>query len=99
MDNAKSRILPVIPLRNTVLFPGTVIPLRVGRKRSVAAMQKAVASDGKVLVVTVKNDKEEGDFRLTDLYRVGTCAKIEQVRGTAEEGFQVIIRGEERAHV
>jgi ATP-dependent Lon protease len=88
--------LPVLPLRNAVVFPGMVLPLRVGRARSVAAVEAAMAKHGGTLVlVALKEDVEEPTS--AEIYKVGTLAHIEKLVGTRETGFQIIVRGLARA--
>ena len=68
--------LPVLPLRNAVVFPGMVLPLRVGRARSVAAVEAAMAKHGGTLVlVALKDDVDEPTGN--ELYKVGTLAHVE----------------------
>jgi ATP-dependent Lon protease len=96
MENTK-RWVPVLPVRNTVLFPGQALPLRVGRPASIAAVAAAVAGDGQLLALTQRS--AEGEATADGLYRVGTIAKIEKHRGSAESGFQVLARGLSRVRV
>lgn len=84
---------PVLPIRNTVLFPGVTIPLRVGRRRSVAALA-ALKDKPWAVIVTQKNGTEaKDDPTAEDLYRFGTLVKIETSRGSPEQGFSVVVRG------
>ncbi len=92
-------LFPVLPIRNTVIFPGTALPLRVGRPGSVAAMEKAIQGEGWILTVTQKNDKGSKDPASKDLFHVGTLCHIEKVRGNANDGFQVLVRGVTRFRV
>jgi ATP-dependent Lon protease len=96
MDYPTNRFIPVLPIRNTVIFPGTALPLRVGRAKSIAAIQRASATAKAgdwVITVAQKNETDGREPLASDLYRVGTLAKIEKVRGSAEDGFQVLVRG------
>jgi len=96
MDYPTNRFIPVLPIRNTVIFPGTALPLRVGRAKSIAAIQRASATAKAgdwVITVAQKNETDQREPLASDLYRVGTLAKIEKVRGSAEDGFQVLVRG------
>ncbi len=92
-------LFPVLPIRNTVIFPGTALPLRVGRPGSVAAMEKAIQGEGWILTVTQKNDKGSKDPTSKDLFHVGTLCHIEKVRGNANDGFQVLVRGVARFRI
>lgn len=98
MEHLEGRVLPVLAARNVVVFPGTTLPLNVGRAKSVAAIETARASDGLILMIAQKLDLE-GDASIDDLYRVGTVCKIEKMRGSAEHGYQILVRGMTRVHV
>src|SRR6476620_2112729 len=91
--------LPVLPIRNSVIFPGAALPLRVGRSKSVAAVQAARMQGNWIVTVSQKEDKENHEPRPDDLYRVGTLCKIEKVKGSAEQGYQVLVRGVSRFRV
>lgn len=99
VDRPNYSVFPVLPIRNTVLFPGVTVPLRVGRPRSVAALLKAQERGGWILAITQKNDVTHRDPESGDLYLVGTLCKVERLSGTAESGFQVIARGVARYRV
>src|SRR5215216_7409394 len=68
-------ILPILPLRNTVLFPGVVIPITVGRDKSIQLIKDYNKSDKTIGVVAQKSDSTE-EPTSKDLYRVGTVAHI-----------------------
>ncbi len=91
--------IPVLPLRNTVLFPGALLSLQIGRPKSVATLLHAMSADTKpyVLILTQKSDKEN-ELTPDDLYRMGTIAKIESVKNKRKNGYQVLVRGLERCH-
>jgi ATP-dependent Lon protease len=96
MEYPTHRFIPVLPIRNTVIFPGIALPLRVGRAKSIAAVQKASESAKAgdwIVAVTQKVEIEAREPTSSDLYSVGTLCKIEKVRGSAEDGFQVLVRG------
>ena len=71
-------VLPILPLINTVLFPGVVIPINAGRDKSIKLIQDANKSNKLIGVVAQKNDKDD-NLELEDLYKVGTIAKIIKV--------------------
>lgn len=93
------KTLPVLPLKNTVLFPSTTIPLRVGREQSIAAVKLAQENDFMILVVSQKQDLKDSAVSPEDLYKVGTLAKIEKLRGNAKDGYQILVRGLSRYRV
>jgi ATP-dependent Lon protease len=89
---------PVLPVQSTVLFPGVVFPLRVGRPGSIAAL-KALKEKSWAVVIAQKNETEGADPKPEDLHRVGTLVKIEKVIGNDKDGYQVFARGAERYRV
>lgn len=87
--------LPVLPVRNTVLFPHVVLPLAVGRERSIALIKEAATSDSPVAVVT-QREADVAEPGEADLYRIGTAAQILKVVKISEDNYSVILRGESR---
>jgi ATP-dependent Lon protease len=98
MEFDPKEYLPVLPVRNAVIFPGTILPLRVGRPKSIAAVKRAEQRGMWILAVTLKKDDDK-EGTADDLYKVGTLCKIEKIRGNASNGFQVLVRGESRFRV
>ncbi len=91
-------ILPVLPLRNTLLFPEMVIPLAVGRDRSLRAVEQATRGEGYLLIVGQKDgDKEEPEE--DDLFRVGVLAKILRLMRVAPNNLSVIVHGQGKVKV
>lgn len=90
--------LPVLPLRNTVIFPGLNQALRVGRDMSVRALQKAFENNNWIVAVTQK-DPAKTPAVSDDIYRVGVLCKIESVRGTPENGYALVVRGHHRVRL
>jgi ATP-dependent Lon protease len=90
----------VLPLQNTTLFPGTIVPLAVGRARSIAAVEAALATEEKLLVcISARSTDTTGaDAAPADLYETGTLAIIKRMmRG--EEGMHLIVQGTERVRI
>ncbi len=87
--------LPILPLRNTVLFPQVVIPLAVGRPKSVKLIEAAVANDTPIAILTQKEGATD-DPGESDVYAIGTSARIIKVVKIAPDNFSVIIQGNER---
>lgn len=88
-------VIPVLPLRNTVLFPGVVIPITVGRDKSIKAVREAYAADKIVGVLTQKDSNtEEPDF--ADLNMLGTVARIIKMLKMPDGSTTVIIQGKMR---
>ena len=98
MDLVQDKIYPVLPTRNVVIFPGTTLPLNIGRPKSVAAIEAANADDGFIVAVAQKNEVS-GDPSTDDVFAIGTLCKIEKLRGSTEHGYQVLVRGLSRIHV
>lgn len=90
--------LPILPLRNTVLFPGVVLPITVGRDKSIKAVMEAYKADKLVGVVAQKDSSIE-DPTITDLEDVGTVAKIAKLIKMPDGGTTIIIQGKRRFKV
>jgi ATP-dependent Lon protease len=82
--------LPLLPLRNTVLFPGVVIPITVGRDKSIKAVNDAYKADKLVGVVSQKDSNVEEPI-VTDLVNIGTVAKIIKLIKMPDGGTTVIL--------
>ncbi len=91
-------VLPVLPLRNTLLFPDMVIPLAVGRDRSLKAVEQATRGDGYLLIVGQKDGDQE-EPGADDLFRVGVIAKILRLMRVAQNNLSVIVHGLGRVRV
>lgn len=87
--------LPVLPLKNTVLFPHLFLPLTVGRPHSVAAVEAALANEEKTLLLIAQRDGSEEAVTTETLYTVGTRAVIKKMN-RAEHGLEVLVQGLER---
>jgi ATP-dependent Lon protease len=90
--------LPVIALRDLVFFPYIVLPLLIGRERSVTALQEARDEEGLVLLVAQK-DASVDDPGSTDLHRVGTVARVVQVSRLPDGTSRVVLEGLGRAKI
>ena len=87
--------LSILPLRNTVLFPGVVIPITVGRDKSINLIKDAYKGDNIIGVVAQKNDSVE-DPNVEDLNRIGTVAQIIKMLRMPDGNTTVIIQGKKR---
>lgn len=85
-------ILPILPLKNTVLYPGVVIPITIGRDRSLALVKEAYESDKIIGVVTQKDGSME-DPDPDDLYSVGTVAQIMKLIKMPDGSKSIVIQG------
>jgi ATP-dependent Lon protease len=90
--------LPILPLRNTVLFPGVVIPITVGRDKSIKAVSDAYKTDKLVGVVAQKDSNIE-EPSVSDLEAVGTVAKIVKLIKMPDGGTTIIIQGRKRFRI
>ena len=87
--------LPLLPLRNTVLFPGVVLPITVGRDKSIQAVNEAYKIN-KLIGVVAQKDSNVEDPAVTDLEEIGTIAKIVKLIKMPDGGTTVIIQGKKR---
>ena len=87
--------LPILPLRNTVLFPGVVIPITAGRDKSIKLIHDANLKKGVIGVVAQRNE-ETGEPNADDLYKVGTVARILKVLKMPDGNTMVILQGKKR---
>ena len=88
--------LPVLPIKNTVLFPFLLLPLSVGRASSIAAIEAALASEEKEIVVVAQRDASVDNPGLTDLYSIGTKAVIKKMARKPQGLLEVVLLGVER---
>ena len=90
--------LPVLPLRDVVVFPHMVIPLFVGREKSIKALDIAMAADKRILLVAQKS-AETDDPEAADLYEIGTLAQVLQLLKLPDGTIKVLVEGVARARV
>src|SRR2546428_3893918 len=95
-DSALRRI-PLVPLRDDVVFPKLIVPLSVGRRTSIAGITAAMDKDKQVLLVAQK-DPQVDDTVEQDLYAMGTIAEINGMRQTPA-GVQMLVAGAQRARI
>ena len=93
------RELPLVALRETVIFPEMIVPLQVGREKSVAALNAAVASGGPIALVTQRQAEREEITDPSELYGVGTLGKIAQVVQLQDGTVRAIVQGQSRLRV
>ncbi len=94
-----TRELPLVALRETVIFPEMIVPLQVGREKSVNALNAAVAEGGPIALVTQRQAEQEDISDPSELYPVGTLAKIAQVVQLQDGTVRAIVQGQRRLHV
>ena len=90
------RELPLVALRETVIFPEMIVPLQVGREKSVNALNAAVAAGGPIALVTQRAAEQEDISNPSELFGVGTLAKIAQVVQLPDGTVRAIVQGQGR---
>ena len=93
-----SYIKPLLPLRDIVIFPSMVVPLFVGREKSIKALQEAMKSDKSIVLVTQKNS-EIDDPEGKDLYGYGCLSKVLQLLKLPDGTVKVLVEGEKRVKI
>jgi len=93
--------LPILPLRNTVIFPSGISPLTVGRPLSLAAAEAALATEEKLLGVVAQKTDGDGDPTASNLYQVGTMVVINRMMRSpgSEDTLHLIVQGQERFRI
>jgi ATP-dependent Lon protease len=90
--------LPLLPLRDIVVFPGMIVPLFVGRDKSVVALEKAMTSNKEIFLVA-QLDPAEDDPDKDDLYNIGVTASIMQLLKLPDGTVRVLVEGKQRAEL
>ena len=93
-----TQIYPVLPLRDVVVYPHMVIPLYVGREKSINALEAAMEENKKILLIAQKNATED-DPKSDDLNSVGTIASILRLLKLPDGTVKVLVEGDERAQI
>tara|TARA_B110000879_G_scaffold207228_1_gene290534 strand:+ start:1609 stop:4035 length:2427 start_codon:yes stop_codon:yes gene_type:complete len=96
MASKKMIELPVLPLRDVVVYPHMVIPLFVGREKSIKALEAAMVGDKQILLIAQKSSKQDDPSR-DDIYDVGTISSILQLLKLPDGTVKVLVEGESRA--
>jgi len=96
--NDQLQVMPVLPLRDVVVYPYMVIPLFVGRDKSIRALEAAMEDDKQILLAAQKNASQD-EPEPEDLYRIGTVANILQLLKLPDGTIKVLVEGSDRAKV
>jgi len=96
--NKLTKDFPMLPLRDVVVYPQLVIPLFVGRDKSISAIEKANNGDKKILLVAQKTAGQD-EPEIKDLYNIGTVASILQMLKLPDGTVKVLVEGLERANI
>ena len=94
-----TKILPILPLRDIVVFPHQPVPLFVGREKSVRALEEAMRAEGKQILLVTQKDKDDDDPSPNAIYNVGVVATILQLLKLPDGTVKVLVEGKARAGV
>ena len=97
-DTIRGELLPVLPLRDIVVFPHMIVPLFVGREKSVRALEAVMKDDKQILLVAQKNAAQD-DPGTDDLYQVGTVSTVLQLLKLPDGTVKVLVEGGRRARI
>ena len=98
VERSERKEIPVLPLRDVVVYPHMVIPLFVGREKSIRCLEAAMLDDKQVLLIAQK-DASTDDPKAKDLFTVGTVATILQMLKLPDGTVKVLVEGTQRAQV
>ncbi|MCY4230065.1 MAG: endopeptidase La [Alphaproteobacteria bacterium] len=98
MSNSSGNIYPVLPLRDIVVFPHMIVPLFVGREKSVLALEETMKSDKHILLVTQK-DATTDEPVPDDIYQIGTIGSVLQLLKLPDGAVKVLVEGQGRAEI
>jgi ATP-dependent Lon protease len=98
LEPARGALHPVLPLRDIVVFPHMIVPLFVGREKSVRALEDVMKDDKQILLVTQKNAAQD-DPTTSDIYMVGTVGTVLQLLKLPDGTVKVLVEGGQRARI
>ena len=98
LELAQGNLYPVLPLRDIVVFPHMIVPLFVGREKSVKALEDVMKDDKQILLVTQKNAAQD-DPSPSDIYQVGTVGTVLQLLKLPDGTVKVLVEGGQRARI
>ena len=98
MDRSAGEVYPVLPLRDIVVFPHMIVPLFVGREKSVRALEDVMKDDKKILLIAQRNAADD-DPSSDDIYEVGTISTVLQLLKLPDGTVKVLVEGVARARV
>ena len=97
-DTGTKLVFPVLPLRDIVVFPHKIVPLFVGREKSVRALEDVGLEEKQILLVTQKNAAQDEPGE-NDIYRIGTLASVVQLLKLPDQTVRVLVEGKQRARI
>jgi len=98
LETARGALYPVLPLRDIVVFPHMIVPLFVGREKSVRALEDVMKDDKQILLVTQKNAAQD-DPSTSDIFTVGTVGTVLQLLKLPDGTVKVLVEGGQRARI
>ncbi|MGC2415219.1 MAG: endopeptidase La [Stellaceae bacterium] len=98
LETARAALYPVLPLRDIVVFPHMIVPLFVGREKSVRALEDVMKDDKQILLVTQKNAAQD-DPSTADIYMIGTIGTVLQLLKLPDGTVKVLVEGGQRARI
>jgi ATP-dependent Lon protease len=98
LELARGALYPVLPLRDIVVFPHMIVPLFVGREKSVRALEDVMKDDKQILLVTQKNAAQD-EPSTADIYSVGTIGTVLQLLKLPDGTVKVLVEGGQRARI
>ena len=93
------RILPVLPLRDVVVYPNMVIPLFVGRDMSISALEKALVEDNRQILLVAQKNAQDNEPKADDIYQMGTISNVLQLLKLPDGTIKLLVEGEQRAKI
>ena len=97
-EDAVADVLPILPLKETVVFPDSMTPLAVGQERSIQLVDEAVANDSTIALITTRTAEEEAQSA-EDIYSVGTAALIHKMIRVPDGTLRILVQGVRRVHL
>ena len=97
-NQTRTNIIPLLPLRDVVVFPHMIVPLFVGREKSIAALESAMKYEKGIFMVAQKNAKKD-DPAEEDIYRTGTIGIIIQLLRLPDGTVKVLVEGKSRGSI
>ena len=92
-------LLPILPLRNSVLFPTAVVPVNVGRARSVRLIEESFGRDRPTIGVVAQRESEVEDPEFSEVYELGTVARVLKVIRLSSGNYSVVLQGIARMRI
>ena len=92
-SQSEIELFPILPLRNSVVFPASVVPINVGRPRSVRLVEDLVGHERAVVGIVSQRDAEVDEPRFEDLYEIGTVARVVKVLRLGPSNYSVVLHG------